>query len=151
MPAKRVLVVHGCNLNLLGEREPDIYGHAALEEIDRQIESLGGELGVEVRIVQSNHEGEIIESIQQARDWADGIVINPAGCTTTSVGILDAIKATGLPTVEVHLSNIHAREEFRRRSVIAPATIGQICGFGADSYLLALRGLAARLAARAQP
>lgn len=150
MSAKRVLVVHGCNLSLLGEREPDIYGHATLDEIDRQIESLAGELGVEVRIVQSNHEGGIIDSIQDARDWADGIVINPAGFTTTSVGILDAIKATGLPAVEVHLSNIHAREEFRRRSVIAPATIGQICGFGADSYLLALRGLSRQLAARGQ-
>jgi 3-dehydroquinate dehydratase-2 len=148
MPGKRVLVVHGCNLSLLGEREPDIYGHATLDEIDRQIESLAGELGVEVRIVQSNHEGGIIDSIQDARDWADGIVINPAGFTTTSVGILDAIKATGLPAVEVHLSNIHAREEFRRRSVIAPGTIGQICGFGADSYLLALRGLSRQLAAR---
>ena len=150
MPAKRVLVVHGCNLNLLGEREPDIYGRATLDEIDRQIESLAGELGVEVRIVQSNHEGGIIDSIQDAQDWADGIVINPAGFTTTSVGILDAIKATGLPAVEVHLSNIHAREEFRRRSVIAPATIGQICGFGAESYLLALRGWSTRLAARGQ-
>ena len=148
MAARRVLVVHGCNLNLLGEREPELYGRATLSEIDQQIESLASELGMEVRIVQSNHEGEIIEAIQDARQWADGIVINPAGFTTTSVGILDAIKATRLPAVEVHLSNVHAREEFRRQSIIAAATVGQICGFGLNSYLLALRGLAAQLSAR---
>jgi 3-dehydroquinate dehydratase-2 len=148
MAARRVLVVHGCNLNLLGEREPELYGRATLSEIDQQIESLASELGLEVRIVQSNHEGEIIEAIQDARQWADGIVINPAGFTTTSVGILDAIKAARLPTVEVHLSNVHAREEFRRQSIIAAATVGQVCGFGLNSYLLALRGLAAQLSAR---
>lgn len=148
MAARRVLVVHGCNLNLLGEREPELYGRATLSEIDRQIESLASELDLEVRIVQSNHEGEIIEAIQDARQWADGIVINPAGFTTTSVGILDAIKATRLPAVEVHLSNVHAREEFRRQSIIAAATVGQVCGFGLNSYLLALRGLAAQLSAR---
>lgn len=148
MAARRVLVVHGCNLNLLGEREPELYGRATLSEIDQQIESLASELGLEVRIVQSNHEGEIIEAIQEARQWADGIVINPAGFTTTSVGILDAIKATRLPAVEVHLSNVHAREEFRRQSIIAAATVGQVCGFGLNSYLLALRGLAAQLSAR---
>lgn len=148
MAARRVLVVHGCNLNLLGEREPELYGRATLSEIDQQIESLASELGLEVRIVQSNHEGEIIDAIQDARQWADGIVINPAGFTTTSVGILDAIKATRLPTVEVHLSNVHAREEFRRQSIIAAATVGQVCGFGLNSYLLALRGLAAQLSAR---
>ena len=148
MAARRVLVVHGCNLNLLGEREPELYGRATLSEIDQQIESLASELGLEVRIVQSNHEGEIIEAIQDARQWADGIVINPAGFTTTSVGILDAIKATRLPAVEVHLSNVHAREEFRRQSIIAAATVGQVCGFGLNSYLLALRGLAAQLSAR---
>lgn len=148
MAARRVLVVHGCNLNLLGEREPELYGRATLSEVDQQIESLASELGLEVRIVQSNHEGEIIEAIQDARQWADGIVINPAGFTTTSVGILDAIKAARLPTVEVHLSNVHAREEFRRQSIIAAATVGQVCGFGLNSYLLALRGLAAQLSAR---
>jgi len=147
MARKRVLVVHGCNLNLLGEREPEVYGRIRLAEINQRIEALAEELGLEVRIVQSNHEGEIIEAIQQARGWADGIIINPGGFTTTSVGILDAIKAAGLPTVEVHLSNIHAREEFRRRSLVAPATVGQVVGFGPDSYLLALRGLAAHLAA----
>jgi len=148
MAKKRVLVVHGCNLNLLGEREPEIYGRATLEEINRSLEALAGELGLELRIVQSNHEGEIIEAIQGARGWADGVIINPGGFTTTSVGILDALKAVGAPTVEVHLSNIYGREEFRRHSVIAAAVLGQVSGFGAEGYLLALRGLAAHLAAR---
>ncbi len=151
MAAKRVLVVHGSNLNLLGEREPEIYGKTTLAEIDQQIQSLAGQLGFEVRVFQSNHEGEIVEAIQQARSWADGIIINPAGFTTTSVSVLDAIKGTGLPAIEVHLSNIHAREAFRRRSIVAGATIGQISGFGPTSYLLALRGLAAHLAARDTP
>jgi 3-dehydroquinate dehydratase-2 len=145
MAAKHVLILHGCNLNLLGEREPEIYGTAPLDEINKQIEGLAAELGIEVRITQSNHEGEIIEAIQDARTWADGIVLNPAGFTTTSVGILDAVKAAGVPTVEVHLSNIHAREEFRRNSMIAPAAVGQICGFGAQSYLLGLLALSDRL------
>ncbi|MFB3880228.1 MAG: type II 3-dehydroquinate dehydratase [Armatimonadota bacterium] len=145
MAAKRVLVIHGCNLNLLGSREPDIYGTDTLDDINVQMAELAEELGIEVSFVQSNHEGEIIDAIQKAHLAADGIVINPAGWTTTSIGILDAIKAVGLPTVEVHLSNIHAREKFRRRSLIAPAALGQICGFGANSYLLALRALASHL------
>lgn len=145
MAAKRVMVIHGCNLDLLGKREPEIYGSATLAEIDGQIASLAAELGLEVRSAQSNHEGEIIAAIHGCAGWADGIIINPAGFTTTSVGILDAVKAVGLPTVEVHLSNIHAREEFRRHSVIAPVTVGQVCGFGANSYLLALRALAESL------
>jgi len=147
MAAKHVMVIHGCNLNLLGKRELEIYGRATLEEINQQIEALAAELGVEVRIMQSNHEGQIVEAIQRCQGWADGIIINPAGFTTTSVAILDALKAIQVPVAEVHLSNIHAREEFRRHSVIAHATIGQVAGFGAGSYLLALRGLAARLGA----
>ena len=139
---KRVAVIHGCNLNLLGRREPEIYGRATLEEINGQIATLAGELGLEVTFTQSNHEGEIIAAIQGCMGTADGIILNPAGFTTTSVGILDAIKAVGIPTVEVHLSNVHAREKFRRHSLLAPAAAGQICGFGADSYLLALRALA---------
>jgi len=139
---KRVAVIHGCNLNLLGRREPEIYGRATLEEINGQIATLAGELGLEVTFTQSNHEGEIIAAIQGCMGTADGIILNPAGFTTTSVGILDAIKAVGIPTVEVHLSNVHAREKFRRHSLLAPAAVGQICGFGADSYLLALRALA---------
>jgi len=145
MAAKRVLVVHGCNLNLLGAREPEIYGCATLDDINAQIAALAETIGLEVSFVQSDHEGALIEAIQKARGSADAIIINPAGWTTTSVGILDAIKAVGLPTVEVHLSNIHAREEFRRHSLIAPAALGQICGFGANSYLLALRALAQHL------
>ena len=146
MASKRVMVIHGCNLNLLGRREPQIYGTETLAEINDAIQSLAGELGLEVRIVQTNHEGEIIDAIQDAMDWARGIIINPAGFTTTSIGIYDALKATGLPAIEVHLSNIHAREEFRRSSVVAPACIGQIAGLGMDGYLLALRALAARWA-----
>jgi 3-dehydroquinate dehydratase-2 len=145
MAANRVLVIHGCNLNLLGEREPHIYGPSTLAEIDGKIEALAGELGLEIRTLQSNHEGAIIDAIHENRQWADGIIINPAGFTTTSVGLLDALKAVGLPAVEVHLSNVHTREEFRRQSVVALGTIGQIAGFGPESYLLALRALASRL------
>lgn len=146
--APRIMVIHGCNLNLLGTREPGIYGRATLAEINGQIEALAEELGVEVRIVQTNHEGEIIDTIQECAQWAQGIIINPAGFTTTSIGIHDALKAVDLPAVEVHLSNIHAREDFRRDSIVAAAAVGQISGFGPESYLLALRALAARLAAR---
>ena len=145
MPEKRILIIHGCNLNLLGTREPEIYGTATLDDINAQIASLAEKLGLEVSFFQSNHEGAVIDAIQGARGSAEGIIINPAGWTTTSIGILDAIRAVGLPTVEVHLSNIHAREEFRMKSVIAPAAVGQICGFGANSYLLALRALAHHL------
>ena len=145
MAANRVLVIHGCNLNLLGEREPDIYGPSTLAEIDGKIEALADELGLEIRTLQSNHEGAIIDAIHENQHWADGIIINPAGFTTTSVGLLDALKAVGLPAVEVHLSNVHTREEFRRQSVVALGTIGQIAGFGPESYLLALRALASRL------
>ena len=142
---KRVAIIHGCNLNLLGRREPEIYGRTTLDEINGQLEALAGELGLAVTFTQSNHEGDIIDAIQACAGSAEGIVLNPAGFTTTSVGIYDALKAVGLPAVEVHLSNIHAREEFRRRSVIAPATVGQVAGFGPNSYLLALRALAAIL------
>lgn len=147
MAAKRILVIHGCNLNLLGTRETAIYGTATLDDINAELGALAAELGVAVSFVQSNHEGTIIDAIQRAREEADGIIINPAGWTTTSIGLLDAIKAVNLPTVEVHLSNIHAREEFRRHSRIATAALGQVCGFGAESYLLALRGLAHHLLA----
>lgn len=148
MAAKRICVIHGCNLDLLGTREPEIYGRETLDDVNRALASLAAELGLRVEAMQSNHEGEIIEAIHRCRGAADGIIINPGGFTHTSVGILDAIQAVGLPTIEVHLSNIHAREEFRRRSLIAPAAVGQICGFGLDSYLLALRALAARLGVR---
>jgi len=147
MAGRRVIVIHGPNLNLLGKREPEVYGRATLPEINGRIEALGRELGLEVRIVQTNHEGEIVDAIQDGAEWAHGIIINPGGFTHTSVAIRDALKAVGLPAVEVHLSNLHAREEFRRHSIIAPVAVGQIAGFGGDSYLLALRALATRLGA----
>jgi len=134
----RILVIHGPNLNLLGLREPEVYGQATLDQINQRLQELAGKLGLELRIVQSNHEGEIVEAVQQAPGWADLVIINPAAFTHYSIAIRDAIKAVLVPTIEVHLSHIAAREEFRHRSVIAPVAVGQISGFGADSYLLAL-------------
>lgn len=136
---KTVLVLHGPNLNLLGRREPDVYGAITLEQINERLHALAAELGVELEIFQSNVEGELIERIQEAAGTAHVIVLNPAAYTHTSVAIRDAIVAVGLPVVEVHLSNIHQREEFRRRSLISDVAVGQITGFGADSYLLGLR------------
>lgn len=134
----KISVIHGPNLNMLGLREPDIYGTDTFEDTNRKIREHAREIGVEVRIVQSNQEGEIIDAIQDAVNWADAIVINPGAYTHYSFAITDAIRAVRLPTVEVHISNIHAREEYRRQSVIAPAAVGQIAGFGTASYLLAL-------------
>ena len=139
----RVLVVHGPNLNLLGRREPEIYGGKTLPEIDEAIGHLAGELGVSVESFQSNQEGEIVERIQAAMGSVDAILINPAGLTHTSVVLRDALLATGIRFVEVHLSNIHGREEFRRVSLLADAAAGVVCGFGSESYLLGLRALVA--------
>jgi 3-dehydroquinate dehydratase II len=143
----RILVVHGPNLNLLGAREQSIYGTLSLEALDSAIKKLAKELAVEVNQCQSNSEGELVTWIQEARTRYDGMIINPAAYTHTSVAIRDAIAAVGLPTVEVHLSNIHQREEFRHRSYIAGVALGQIAGLGPTGYLLALRGLHQHLTA----
>jgi 3-dehydroquinate dehydratase II len=137
----RIQVLHGPNLNLLGTREQSIYGALSLDALDIAITKLAEELGVKVDLRQSNSESELVTWIQEARMGYDGIIINPAAYTHTSVAIRDAIAAVGLPTVEVHLSNIYQREEFRRRSYIAGVAIGQISGLGPTGYLLALRGL----------
>ena len=137
----RIRVLHGPNLNLLGSREPSLYGTFSLEAIDSAITKLAVELAVKVDLRQSNSEGELVTWVQEAREEYDGIIINPAAYTHTSIAIRDAIAAVGLPTIEVHLSNIYQREEFRHRSYISGVSIGQISGLGATGYLLALRGL----------
>jgi 3-dehydroquinate dehydratase-2 len=142
----RILVLHGPNLNLLGTREPDVYGRTTLADIDRDLANLATRLGVTVETFQSNHEGALIDRIHAAaREGVTGMLINPGAYTHTSIALRDAIAAVALPTVEVHLSNIHARESFRRRSHIAPVAIAQVAGFGAAGYGLALQGLVARL------
>ena len=146
----KVLVLHGPNLNLLGTREPAIYGTTTLAEIDAELARLAKKRDAKVRCVQSNLEGELVDQIQQAKDWADAIVINPGGYTHSSVAIRDAIEAVGLPAVEVHLSNIHAREPFRHSSLTAAKCIGQICGFGAQSYYLGLDAALAHVEASAR-
>lgn len=132
----KALIIHGPNLNLLGKREPDLYGTLTLNEVNDRINKIASEMGIETTIIQSNSESEIIDTIQSA-DY-DILIINPAAFTHTSVAIRDAISAVGKPAIEVHISNIHKREDFRRRSFIAEVCKGQISGFGADSYILAL-------------
>jgi 3-dehydroquinate dehydratase-2 len=140
-----VLVVHGPNLNLLGTREPAVYGTTTLEEIDAELEALGKELGCQIESCQSNHEGVLIDRIQEARSWANGILINPAGLSHTSVSLRDALIATELPVVEVHLSNVFAREPFRHHSYVSDIAVGVISGFGPESYRLGLDALVAHL------
>ncbi len=140
----KILVLHGPNLNLLGTRERSIYGHVTLETIDRELVDAAGPEN-EIRTVQSNSEGALIDEIHGARAWADGLLLNPGAFTHYSYALRDAISGVALPAVEVHLSNVHSREEFRHRSVIAPVCVGQISGFGWRSYLLGLQGLLAHL------
>jgi 3-dehydroquinate dehydratase-2 len=137
----RVLVVHGPNLNLLGTREPEVYGSTTLGEIDNDLAGLAKELDCEVECYQSNHEGLILDRIQEARGVVDGILINPAGLTHSSVSLRDALAAVDLPVVEVHLSNVFAREEFRHHSYVSGVAVGVISGFGPDSYRLGLEAL----------
>ena len=142
----KILVLHGPNLNLLGQREPDIYGTQTLADIDRMIIQLGEELSVKVETFQSNHEGGLIDRLHTAlQDGTSGVLINPGGLTHTSVALRDAISALPFPVVEVHLSNIHARESFLHHSYVSPVVTGVVCGFGSDSYLLALRAILAKL------
>jgi 3-dehydroquinate dehydratase-2 len=144
--APRVLVLHGPNLNLVGTREPGIYGRETLADIERRLRGLAGELGIALESFQSNSEGKLVDRIQAAGQSADVIVVNAGAYTHTSVAIRDALLATGLPVIEVHLSNTYKREAFRQRSLIADIAVGQIVGFGAESYLLGLRAAAALLA-----
>lgn len=134
----KILIIHGPNLNLVGTRETGIYGLKSIDEINNSLNSLAKELGVEITVKQSNHEGEIVDMIQKSKDYS-AIVINPAAYTHTSIAIRDAITAVNIPSVEVHLSNIHQREEFRQKSLIAPVAAGQVSGFGPESYMLGLR------------
>lgn len=136
---EKILVVHGPNLNMLGRREVEIYGNMSLEKVNESVRDLAKELGVEVDIFQSNSEGTLIDRIQDAYGRYDAIVINPGGYTHTSVALRDAVAATGIPAIEVHISNIHRREEYRHHSFVAEVAVGQITGFGMDSYLLGLR------------
>jgi 3-dehydroquinate dehydratase-2 len=137
----KLLLLHGPNLNLLGMREPEVYGRMTLDDINQALTRLAAEKQVELRIQQSNHEGDLIDAIHVARNWADGILINPGAFTHYSYALRDAIASVDLPAVEIHLSNIHARESFRHLSVIAPVCVGQISGFGWRSYVLGFQAL----------
>lgn len=142
----KILVLHGPNLNLLGKREPEVYGHQTLEDINLLLSELANDLGANMEAFQSNHEGDLIDRIHGAEENGfSGIIINPGGLTHTSVALRDAIASVSLPVIEAHLSNIHAREEFRHHSFVSGVALGQVAGFGQESYSLALRGLIAHL------
>ena len=138
----KVLVIHGPNLNMLGMREPQIYGHQTLPEINASLQAQAKQLGLEVETFQSNHEGEMVDRIQQAHDSFDGIIINPAAYTHTSIAIRDALCMLNIPIIEIHLSNINKRESFRHASLMADIATARVSGFGAQGYQLALKGLA---------
>jgi len=137
----KILILHGPNLNLLGTREPEVYGSMSLENINEKMIALGKELNAEIKCEQSNHEGELIDALHDARTWANGVVFNPGGYTHTSVALRDAISAIQIPVIEVHISNIYAREEFRHTSFVSAVCKGKVTGFGWRSYELGLRGL----------
>lgn len=141
----KILVLNGPNLNLLGTREPDIYGHMTLDDINARMRRRAEAAGAAIEFFQSNHEGALVDAIQAARGTADYIILNAGAFTHYSIAIRDAVAAVDVPVIEVHLSNIHRREEFRRTSVIAPAALGQICGFGAESYMAALAVVICRM------
>lgn len=147
----KILVINGPNLNMLGKREPEIYGTLTLDSINAGVAALAAELGVEVAFFQSNHEGELVQKIQDAMGVYQALVINPGAYTHTSIALRDAVAATGIPTVETHISNIHRREDFRKHSYLSGVAAGQISGFGADSYLLALRAAATLCAQGGNP
>ena len=137
----KILVLHGPNLNLLGIREPEVYGSMMLDDINTKLVELGKSLGADVKFLQSNREGELIDALHDARTWANGVVFNPGGYTHTSIALRDAIAAIGIPVVEVHFSNVYAREEFRHHSMISAVCKGKVVGFGWKSYALGLRAI----------